>query len=60
VAERIRVRRPTVQDVAHEAGVSASTVSRALNATGYAARIGYVPDAWPPGWNRSCAPPATT
>ncbi len=52
-----RVRRPTVQDVAREAGVSASTVSRALNASGYAApevrdrvraaatRIGYVPDA---------------
>ncbi|MGA8116966.1 MAG: LacI family DNA-binding transcriptional regulator [Actinocatenispora sp.] len=49
--------RATVQDVAREAGVSASTVSRALNGTGYAGaevrervraaveRIGYVPDA---------------
>jgi LacI family transcriptional regulator len=52
-----RVRRPTVQDVARQAGVSPSTVSRALNASGYvapevrarvqaaAARIGYIPDA---------------
>jgi LacI family transcriptional regulator len=51
------VKRPTVQDVAREAGVSPSTVSRALNASGYAApevrarvraaaaAIGYVPDA---------------
>jgi LacI family transcriptional regulator len=50
-------RRATVQDVAQAAGVSASTVSRALNGSGYAAeavrqrvfaaaaRIGYVPDA---------------
>ncbi|MCP3803979.1 LacI family transcriptional regulator [Allokutzneria sp. A3M-2-11 16] len=51
------VRRPTGADVAREAGVSPSTVSRALNGTGYtapqvrervraaAARIGYIPDA---------------
>lgn len=52
-----RTRQPTVQDVAREAGVSPSTVSRALGDSGYAsvearnrvraaaARIGYVPDA---------------
>ncbi|WP_219417644.1 LacI family DNA-binding transcriptional regulator [Pseudonocardia nigra] len=50
-------RPPTGSDVAREAGVSPSTVSRALNGSGYAApevrarvlaaaaRIGYVPDA---------------
>ncbi|TDD27084.1 LacI family transcriptional regulator [Kribbella turkmenica] len=50
------VRRPTVQDVAREAGVSPSTVSRALHTRGYASpdvrarvraaaeRIGYVLD----------------
>src|SRR3954454_18413669 len=50
------LRRPTVQDVAREAGVSASTVSRALHTRGYASpavrarvqaapeRIGYVTD----------------
>jgi LacI family transcriptional regulator len=50
-------RQPTVHDVAREAGVSASTVSRALHGRGYAspevravvaaaaARIGYVADA---------------
>lgn len=52
-----RSRPPTGLDVAREAGVSPSTVSRALNGSGYAApevrarvlaaaqRIGYVPDA---------------
>jgi len=50
-------RRPTVADVAQEAGVSPSTVSRVLSGNGYAAsevrervqatvrRLGYVPDA---------------
>jgi LacI family transcriptional regulator len=50
-------RRPTIQDLAREAGVSPSTASRAISGTGYAAaavrqrvldaaeRIGYVPDA---------------
>src|ERR671930_362355 len=56
-ARRNGARRPTVADVAHEAGVSPSTVSRVLSGHGYAApevrervlaavrRIGYVPDA---------------
>lgn len=50
-------RRPTIQDLAREGGVSASTASRALSGRGYvsapvrdrvlaaAAQIGYVPDA---------------
>lgn len=51
------MRRPTIKDVAEAAGVSRSTVSRALTGTGYAAsdvrervlrvaaELGYVPDA---------------
>ncbi|WP_113701574.1 LacI family DNA-binding transcriptional regulator [Nonomuraea lactucae] len=52
-----RARRPTIKDVAEKAGVSRSTVSRALTGRGYAAdevrervrraaaELGYVPDA---------------
>ena len=56
-ARGARSSRPTISDLAREAGVSRSTASRAMNGQGYvaatvqarvreaAARIGYVPDA---------------